>query len=100
MLPMHRLLENVDGPNPFDQRFKQRPEYETGVGRPQAEMGSKAEGDVGIGFALEPDLPGLLKDPFVQVGRRPAEGDPAPRGHGAGLPLDVPETFLAGGVPG
>ena len=89
---------------------EERAEDEPGVGCAHAEVGAEAEGEVGIGFAVEADLVGVREGGVVEVGGGPAERDAAACGDGLAVefggsgadPADVgeghedAEEFLAG----
>ena len=89
---------------------EERAEDESGVGCAHAEVGAEAEGEVGIGFAVEADLVGVREGGIVEIGGGPAERDAAACGDGLAVefgglgadPADVgeghedAEEFLAG----
>ncbi|MFM1944043.1 MAG: hypothetical protein RI897_3025 [Verrucomicrobiota bacterium] len=51
------------------------------MGCAEAEVGSEAEGEVGVGFAVEADFVGCVEDGFVEVSGGPAERDAFIGGH-------------------
>ena len=70
-------LEEGEAGDLLDALLEEGAEEEAGVGRAEAEMGAEAEGQMGVGLAVEPDFGRRLESRLVLVGRGPAEGDPS-----------------------
>lgn len=68
---------DFDGRHSLDEGFEEGTDDEAGMWRTEAEVGSEAEGDVGVWFAVKANFFGCFEDVFVEVCGGPAEGDPA-----------------------
>ena len=85
-------LEDFDAVEPLGKKFQEGTEDQAGVRGSEAEVGTEAESDVGVGLAVEADFLGLVKGGFVEIGGSEAEGNAL-----AGFDGDAVDFGFAGG---